>query len=203
MDAAERKKVLELLLWISDHPLKVSDVRSLLGNDSPSAEELEAEIRAYGKELDEREAPMQLMEVADGFQVSSRPVYASWVRKLYKDKTTLRLSTSALETLSIVAYKQPMTRGEIEEIRGVEVTGVLETLLERKMVRIVGRKETLGRPLLYGTTPDFMRQFGLKSLDDLPKLEELVPPEETPASAPAEAASPAAESMDTTGGKDA
>jgi segregation and condensation protein B len=118
--------------------------------------------------------------------LASRPAFSQWVRRLFKQKTTLRLSPSALETLSIVAYKQPVTRGEVEDIRGVDVGGVLDTLLERKMIKIIGRKEALGRPLLYGTTLEFMKQFGLKSLDELPRLEELIPPEESaaPAAAP-------------------
>lgn len=163
---------------MTDRPLKRTDFEEIFGKECPPEAELREEIKSIGEELNQRGAPMQLMEVAEGFQLASRPTFSPWVRRLYKDKTTLRLSNSALETLSIVAYKQPITRSEIEEIRGVEVTAVLETLMERKLLRIMGRKETLGRPLLYGTTMDFMRQFGLKSLEDLPKLEELVPPEE-------------------------
>lgn len=191
METADRHKILELLLWMTDRPLKQADFKEILGEDCPPEAELREEILAIGRDLDARQSPLQIMEVAEGFQVASRPEYSPWIRRLYKDKTTLRLSNSAMETLSIVAYKQPITRGEIEEIRGVEVTGVLETLLERRLVKIVGRKETLGRPLLYGTTLEFMRQFGLKSLDELPKLEDLVPPEEAAPVAPAaEAESP-------------
>jgi segregation and condensation protein B len=194
LDKEGRLKVLEVLLWMTDRPLKYADFKDILGTDCPPEAELREEVLELGRGFDSREAPMQLMEVAEGFQVSSRTAFSPWIRRLYKDKTTLRLSTSALETLSIVAYKQPITRGEIEEIRGVEVTGVLETLLERKLVKIVGRKEALGRPLLYGTTVDFMRQFGLKTLEELPKLEELLPPEEAvPAQGGAETPAPAAE----------
>jgi segregation and condensation protein B len=96
------------------------------------------------------------------------------VRKLFAERMTMRLSTAAHETLSIVAYKQPITRAEIEEIRGVEVIAALETLLEKRLVRVVGRKESVGRPLMYGTTPDFLRHFGLKNLEDLPPLENFV-----------------------------
>src|SRR5207253_6382585 len=116
-----------------------------------------------------------------GWQFSSRPEFGPWIRKLFKDRLTYRLSSSAMETLSIIAYKQPITRSEIEEIRGVEVTAVLETLLERRLVRIAGRKETVGRPLLYATTPDFLRAFGLKRLEDLPSIESLIPPAAPPA----------------------
>lgn len=179
MDKTSRKRILELLLWMTDRPLKSAEFKEILGEaDCPPEEELRQEISDIGRELDLRESPLQLMEVAGGFQLSSRPMYSPWVRRLYKEKTAVRLSPSALETLSIVAYKQPITRGEVEEIRGVEVSGVLENLLERKLLKIVGRKESLGRPLLYGTTTEFMRQFGLKSLNELPKLDELVPPED-------------------------
>jgi segregation and condensation protein B len=200
VDADARTKVLELLLLMTDRPLKQADFKDILGADCPPEPQLREEVLAVGRALDERDAPIQLMEVADGFQVASRTTFSPWIRRLFKERTTLRLSTSALETLSIAAYKQPITRGEIEEIRGVEVTAVLETLMERKLLKIVGRKETLGRPLLYGTTMEFMRQFGLKSLEDLPKLDELLPPEqaETPAApaapeAPPEGASPVPE----------
>jgi segregation and condensation protein B len=179
MDAPDRRKVMELLLFLADRPLKTTDLQAVMDQDFPGEEVLKADLAEMGRELDARGSPLQLLEIADGWQLASRPAYSQWVRRLYKHKTTLRLSPSALETLSIVAYKQPITRGEIEEIRGVDVEGVLETLLDRKMVKIIGRKEALGRPLLYGTTLEFMKQFGLKSLDELPRLEELVPPDET------------------------
>jgi segregation and condensation protein B len=175
VDASDRQKILEVLFWMADRPLKITDLQNILEADCPSELELREELAAFGRVLDERLSPVQLAEVAQGFQVTSRPAYSPWIRKLFKNKTTLRLSPSALETLSIIAYKQPLTRSEIEEIRGVDAGGVLETLLEYKMIKILGRKEALGRPLLYGTTMDFMRQFGLKSLDELPRLEELVP----------------------------
>src|SRR5439155_17274263 len=124
----------------------------------------------------QRSSALEVREIAGGWQFSSRPEFAPWIRKLYKDRLTYRLSSSALETLSIVAYKQPITRSEIEEIRGVEVTAVLDTLVERKLIRIAGRKETVGRPLLYATTSEFLRAFGLKRLEDLPSIESLIPP---------------------------
>jgi segregation and condensation protein B len=193
MEAIDRRKVLELLLFLADRPLRSADLMAVLAEDAPDENALREELLALGRELDERQSPLQMLEIAQGWQLASRPSYSQWVRRLFKQKTTLRLSPSALETLSIVAYKQPLTRGEVEDIRGVDVGGVMETLLERKLVRIVGRKEAMGRPLLYGTTLEFMRQFGLKSLDELPKLEELVPPEEAAAAAePAVAAAEAA-----------
>jgi segregation and condensation protein B len=184
MERDERKKVLELLLWMTDRPLKATEIIHIIGDTAFTEIELREDLRAVGRELDERQAPYHVVEVAHGFQFASRPAFSQWVRKLYKEKTALRLSPSALETLSIVAYKQPLTRGEIEDIRGVDVSGTLETLLERKLVKIVGRKEALGRPMLFGTTMDFMKQFGLRSLDELPRLEELVPPDDAGAFAP-------------------
>lgn len=191
MERDERRKVLELLLWMTDRPLKPAELLRVLGDDAPLEMELRDELAQLGRELDERQSPMQVVEIAQGYQLASRPAFSQWVRRLYKEKTALRLSPSALETLSIIAYKQPLTRGEIEDIRGVDVTGVVETLLERKLIKIVGRKEALGRPLLYGTTTDFMRQFGLRSLDELPRLEELIPSEEAVPAAPPVDAAPA------------
>ncbi|MBL8023349.1 MAG: SMC-Scp complex subunit ScpB [Elusimicrobia bacterium] len=179
MERDERKKVLELLLWMTDRPLKATEIVHILGDSSFTELELREDLNILGREFDDRQAPYHVVEVAHGFQLASRPAFSQWVRKLYKEKTALRLSPSALETLSIVAYKQPLTRGEIEDIRGVDVSGTLETLLERKLVKIVGRKEALGRPLLYGSTTDFMKQFGLRSLDELPRLEELVPSDDS------------------------
>ena len=184
MERDERKKVLELLLWMTDRPLKATEIIHIIGDTAFTEIELREDLNAVSRELDERQAPYHVVEVAHGFQFASRPAFSQWVRKLYKEKTALRLSPSALETLSIVAYKQPLTRGEIEDIRGVDVSGTLETLLERKLVKIVGRKEALGRPMLFGTTMDFMKQFGLRSLDELPRLEELVPPDDAGVSAP-------------------
>lgn len=192
MERDERRKVLELLLWMTDRPLKPAELLRVLGDDAPLEMELRDELAHLGRELDERQSPMQVVEIAQGYQLASRPAFSQWVRRLYKEKTALRLSPSALETLSIIAYKQPLTRGEIEDIRGVDVTGVVETLLERKLIKIVGRKEALGRPLLYGTTTDFMRQFGLRSLDELPRLDELIPSEEAAPAAPPVDAAPAA-----------
>ncbi len=196
MEPNDRRKVLELLLFLADRPLRAVDFQSVMDEDFPGEEALKADLAELTAELDGRGSPLQVLEIAQGWQLASRPAFSQWVRRLFKQKTTLRLSPSALETLSIVAYKQPITRGEIEDVRGVDVGGVMDTLLERKMVKVVGRKEALGRPLLFGTTLEFMKQFGLKSLDELPRLEELVPPEEgaapaAPAPAPEAPAEPA------------
>lgn len=169
MDTAELKKAIETLLFITDHPLPAERIGELVG--SKEIEPVSAAIAELRSEFETRGSALQLLEIAGGFQMASRPSYASFVRKLFADRLTMRLSSAAHETLSIIAYKQPLTRAEIEEIRGVEVIASLETLLEKRLIRVTGRKETVGRPLLYGTTQDFLRQFGLKGLEDLPSLE--------------------------------
>ena len=113
----------------------------------------------------------ELKFVADGWTFATKPEYSSWIKKLLKEKTILKLSPSAMEVLAIIAYKQPITRAEIDNVRGVDSGGVIDTLTDRKFIKIVGRKETLGRPLLYGTTQEFLRHFGLSHLSELPVIE--------------------------------
>jgi len=169
MEDAELKKVLETLLFITDAPLPVSRISQLC--EIKNKERLEGALQELRKSYDEEGRTLQIMQVAGGWQLATRPEYGLWVRKLYHNKMTVRLTQAALETLCIIAYKQPLTRAEIEAIRGVEVIGPLETLTQRKLITVVGRRESIGRPILYGTTSEFLRQFGLNSLDDLPKLE--------------------------------
>jgi segregation and condensation protein B len=124
--------------------------------------------------LREYEFPYQVREVGGGYVLSTKPDYAPWIRKLYAPKTkTAKLSQAALETLAVVAYKQPVTRAEIEGIRGVNVDSTLKTLLEKRLVEIVGYKDVIGKPATYGTTGEFLLHFGLNTLTDLPSIEEL------------------------------
>jgi len=169
MEDVELKKVLETLLFITDAPLPVSRLAQLCEiKNTERLNNLLAEIKtAY----DTEGRALQVMQVAGGWQLATRPEHGIWVRKLYHNKMTVRLTQAALETLCIIAYKQPLTRAEVEAIRGVEAIGPLETLTQRKLITVVGRRESIGRPILYGTTSEFLRQFGLNSLDDLPKLE--------------------------------
>ena len=118
------------------------------------------------------ERGLQIVEIAGGFQVTTRPEYNDWVRELLDPRTPTRLSIQALETLAVIAYKQPVTLPEIIELRGVKSGGVVKTLLEKRLIRIMGRKEVVGRPILYGTTKQFLLHFGLRDLDELPKIEE-------------------------------
>src|SRR6266540_1939751 len=115
---------------------------------------------------------LQLVEVAGGHQITTRPEYNDWVRELLDPRTPTRLSIQALETLAVIAYKQPVTLPEIIDLRGIKSGGVIKTLLEKRLIRILGRKEVVGRPILYGTTKQFLLHFGLKDLAELPKIEE-------------------------------
>ncbi len=169
MEDAELKKVLETLLFITDAPLPVSRLAQLC--ETKNTERVAAALTELKASFDAEGRTLQLMQVAGGWQLATRPEYGLWVRRLYHNKMTVRLTQAALETLCIIAYKQPLTRAEVEAIRGVEVIGPLETLTQRKLVTVVGRRESIGRPILYGTTSEFLRQFGLNSLEDLPKLE--------------------------------
>lgn len=164
------KRIIEALLFSHPDPLSPRKLRELL------PEWKEGEIREALRELIEDYDRMGLSfgieEVAGGYQFRTKPEWAPWIRRL-KKVTPIKLTRAALETLAIVAYKQPVTRGEIEEIRGVDSGWVLASLMEKGLIKPVGRKEVPGRPLLYGTTDKFLEVFGLKSLGDLPSLREL------------------------------
>lgn len=176
MDRTDIQKILEALLFVAEQPVSVKALLELFDRQT-TPEELTDILQSLSADYAARGSALEIKEIAGGWQFASRPEFGPWIRKLFKDRLTYRLSSSAMETLSIIAYKQPITRNEIEEIRGVEVTGVLETLLERKLVKVAGRKETIGRPLVYATTPDFLRAFGLRHLEDLPSVETLLPPD--------------------------
>lgn len=179
MEQNQVRQIIEALLFITDTPLSLDMMNDVLG-ETGVGHNIGQLVKEIGQEYSDRNSPMELRFVAGGYQLSTKKDFAPWIHRLYREKTTLKLSTSALETLSIVAYKQPITRSEVEEIRGVEATGVLETLLERKLIRIVGRKETIGRPLLYGTTTEFLKHFGLSHLSELPSIQEITPGQEEP-----------------------
>ncbi|HOW90107.1 MAG TPA: SMC-Scp complex subunit ScpB [Elusimicrobiales bacterium] len=190
MEETELRKALETLFFITDHPLPPERVAQLC--EIKDLERVNNAIAELKGDLDRGGSALQLMQIAGGWQMATRPENSLWVRKLYHSKMTVRLSQAAIETLCIIAYRQPITRAEIESIRGVEVIGPLDTLSERKLITVVGRRETVGRPILYGTTGEFLRQFGLNSLDDLPKLENVpaagAVPLVTPPSEPAQPA---------------
>ena len=162
---------LEALLFATDQPLTIDRLASFFPNaDKKAVRESIDELRA---EYDRDEHAFTVVEFGGGYSISTRPEHAALVRKLFKGRRKQRLSRPALEVLAIIAYKQPVTRLEIEEIRGVSASGVVGTLLERDLVQIVGRAETLGHPLLYGTTKGFLDHIGLRGIKELPQLSEL------------------------------
>src|SRR6266851_4159322 len=164
------RAVLEALIFASPQPLTPREIGKVLGGVPREAWQAAlAEIRAdYARDG----RGLQLVEVAGGHQITTRPEYNDWVRELLDPRTPTRLSIQALETLAVIAYKQPVTLPEIIDLRGVKSGGVLKTLLEKRLIRITGRKEVVGRPMLYGTTKQFLLHFGLKDLAELPKIEE-------------------------------
>ena len=167
----EHECIVEALLFASDHPLSFNTLLSLIG--SIDASRLQAVIGTLRRRYEQNGHSFQIIEIAGGYQMCTRPRYARWVKELYRDRTSTRLSKPALETLAIIAYQQPIVRTDIETIRGVNIEGVLKTLLQRNLITIRGRKKAPGRPLLYGTTDDFLRYFGLNRISDLPTREEL------------------------------
>ena len=168
--SAELKAILEALIFASPEPLTPKAMFKLL--DSEPKEDVLAALAALKDDYN-RPGGLQLVEVAGGFQIATRPDLHDWVRRLFHERTTQRLTVQGLETLAVIAYRQPITALEIAEVRGVNTSGVLNTLLERHLVKIVGRKQVVGRPFLYATTKDFLIRFGLNDLGDLPKVEDM------------------------------
>ncbi len=168
--SAELKAILEALIFASPEPLTPRAMFKLL--ESEPKEELQAALAELRQEY-ERPGGLQLVEVAGGFQIMTRPALHEWVRRLFHERSTQRLTVQALETLAVIAYKQPITALEISEVRGVNTGGVLGTLLERHLIKIAGRKKVVGRPFLYGTTKEFLIRFGLNELSGLPKVEDM------------------------------
>ena len=178
MEDHELKSIVESLLFVSTEPLTIDQLASVLALSSDRQQlavrqriftvlqKLQEEYREMGRGL-------QLVEVAGGYQITTRPENAPWIKQLQTVRTATRLSRPALETLAIVTYRQPVTTPEVESIRGVDCSGVLKTLLERRLIKIVGRKEAVGKPMLYGTTREFLQYFGLRDISELPPLKDL------------------------------
>jgi segregation and condensation protein B len=161
---------IEALLFSSDQPLTLTLLTEAL--DAAQEDVIEA-LRDLGNGYAAREAGVELREIAGGWQIVTTAEQADWVGRMLRGKRRMRLSRAALETMAIIAYKQPVTKSEVEAIRGVDSSGVLGTLLERNLVTIRGRSKVVGRPLLYGTTQEFLEYFGLRELNELPRPEEL------------------------------
>ena len=164
------KAVLEALIFASPEPLTPKAIFKLL--DAEPQEDVRAALEELKQDY-ARPGGLQLVEVAGGFQIVTRSELHEWVRRLFQERTTQRLTVQALETLAVIAYKQPITAPEVAEIRGVNTSGVINTLLERHLVKIAGRKQVVGRPFLYATTREFLVRFGLNDLKDLPEVEDM------------------------------
>ena len=164
------KSAIESLLFISEKPLLIDDIKKLFENLEASG--IREIIESLKRDLEERASGIRVVEIAGGFQMVTAPENAATIKDFYNIRHTEKLTGPSLETLAIIAYKQPVTRIDIEAIRGVNVDGVIKSLLEKNLIRIVGRKEVIGRPFVYGTTRFFLDYFGLRSLAELPKIEE-------------------------------
>ena len=169
MEQEEIKAIMENILLAADQPVSETQFKNLLGDEvekvsfKPVLEELVDEYSSRN---------IQILQVAEGYQLCTRHDYSDWVRKFLKFDKTKKLSQPSLDTLSIIAYKQPLTKAEVEEIRGVDSSGVVRTLLEKKVISPGGRKKVPGRPIMYRTTRKFLEYFGLRDLSDLPTLED-------------------------------
>ena len=168
--AAELKAILEALIFASPEPLTPKQMYTLL--DTEPKEDVQAALAELKRDYD-RPGGLQLVEVAGGYQIVTRPDLHEWVRRLFHERSTQKLTVQALETLAVIAYRQPITALEITDVRGVNTSGVLNTLLERHLIKIVGRKQVVGRPFMYATTKEFLIRFGLNDLSDLPRVEDM------------------------------
>ena len=180
MENSELKGIIEALLFVAGEPLSIDRIKAIL--EDADKKDIQAMLWELQHEYDMRLSGLRILEVAGGFQIASRPELAQWIKRLRKVKQSSRLSKPSLETLAIIAYKQPLVKAEIEDIRGVDSSGVLKGLLDKHMIKIVGRKDVAGRPILYATTREFLQYFGLRDISDLPTLKEfteLMPEEDT------------------------
>jgi segregation and condensation protein B len=168
-NAAERSGVVEALIFVSEEPLSAKIIADVLKDDR---ELVDAAIGELAKEFNGRNGGLQLREVAGGWQFATRPEYHEHVRAFLKSRPSAKLSIASLETLAVIAYKQPVTVPEILEIRGVQSPSSIKTLLDKKLIVAKGRKDTVGRPMMYGTSKEFLLQFGLKDLNELPSVED-------------------------------
>ena len=170
MEDKEKKSLLEALLFFSGEPLTPSILKGVTEMEEP---EIKGLIEGLMADYRLRGGGIRIVEVANGYQMVTDPEFAAWIKKLKGSQVSSRLSLAALETLAIIAYKQPIIKTEIEQVRGVNADGVIKTLLDRRLIKIMGKKEAPGKPLLYGTTKEFLQYFGLKDLGELPTLKDL------------------------------
>ncbi len=171
LDLAEAKRIIETLLYVAHEPLRPRDISTVFrGVENVDVKVVRKIVAELMEDYDDR--TIQIVEIAGGYRMCTRLEFSPWVRRLLKHERKWRVSNAGLETLAIIAYKQPITKAEVEEIRRVDCGGVIHTLFERKLVRILGRRDVIGRPIVYGTTPQFLQHFGFKNLTDMPKPEE-------------------------------
>mgnify|MGYP001381305437 FL=1 len=170
MDDRELKAIIESLLFVWGEPLALKDIANILEIKESYASKLVDEMIG---EFNNSRRGLRIIRVKDKCQLTTRPEHYEWISLLFQDRKANSLSTAALETLAIIAYRQPITKAEIESIRGVKCDKALETLLSKDLIKELGRLERTGRPIIYGTTDEFLRYFGLKDLDELPAIDEL------------------------------
>jgi segregation and condensation protein B len=166
---AERAAIIEALIFVSEEPLSVKNIAAVLKEEK---EVVLQSVNELAEEFNGRNGGLQLREVAGGWQFATRPEHHEYVRRLLRTRPSAKLSIASLETLAVIAYRQPVTVPEILEIRGVQSPSAIKTLLDKKLIVAKGRKETVGRPMMYGTSKDFLLQFGLKDLTELPSVED-------------------------------
>jgi segregation and condensation protein B len=169
ISASELKAIAEALIFVADEPLSVKTIADVLKLDQAAVEKA---IKSLDDEYARRGGGLQLREIAGGWQIGTRPEHHEHVRTYLKSKPSAKLSLASLETLAVIAYKQPVTVPEILEIRGVQSPSAIKTLLDKRLIVAKGRKETVGRPMMYGTSKEFLIQFGLKDLSELPSMED-------------------------------
>ena len=170
MTIEELKPIIESLIFVSEDPISLKQLTSIL--EGESAEDIEAACQSLIDEYQERGGGLELRQIAGGYRISTRPDLSEYVRRYLKAQPSARLSLAALETLAVIAYKQPITIPEILEIRGVTSTSAIKTLLDKRLIVAKGHKQVVGRPMLYGTSKEFLVHFGLNDLSELPNLED-------------------------------
>lgn len=170
-EAPENLRILEAVLFASDEVMSPAKLKTILP-DSPDARIIRKMVNEINIRLQQERHPFEIVELGGGYQFRTVPYYQPWVQQLFKEKSARKISIQGLECLAIIAYKQPISKAEIEAIRGVLSDGAMKTLLEKHFVNIVGRSDKAGRPLLYGTSQEFLKYFGINKLSDLPKIEE-------------------------------
>lgn len=171
MEDNDKKSILEIILFLSGEPVPLSTLQGVIELPENETKHLLNELI---EEYTAKNAGLLIVEIALGYQMVTNPAFSEWVRKFRTSQVSSRLSMPALETLAIIAYKQPIIRAEIEQIRGVNSDSAIRTLSEKRLIKIMGRKEAPGRPFLYGTTKDFLQYFGMKDLTELPTLKDII-----------------------------